>query len=84
MQNTLNQYPPSSVNNSRAIIRSALVSMQSRPSESKANTLEHKYGIVSDFKDLDLGNEGRNSKVYDVTDQFSQEQIEQMINNKIF
>lgn len=53
----LEQYPPSSINNSRAIVRKELERMRDYPSEMQAQKIEDMFGIVCDFKDEDLGNE---------------------------
>lgn len=47
-------YPPSSVNNSRAIIRKKIESFNKNPSESKAQELEN-LGFTADFSNKDHG-----------------------------
>lgn len=55
MQKTLEQFPPSSTNNARQIIRKKLEKMRDYPSEMLAQQLEDKFGIVSDWSDADYG-----------------------------
>ena len=50
----LKDFPPSSENNARAIIRNKLESMSKAPSESKAQDLE-RYGITCDYSNADAG-----------------------------
>jgi hypothetical protein len=57
MELTLKQYPVSSSNNARSIVRKELEKMRDFPSEQQAQKLELMFGIVCDFKDEDLGNE---------------------------
>lgn len=53
MKEILEQFPPSTQNNARAIVRKELERMQDVPSERQAQKLEYMFGIVSDFKDGD-------------------------------
>lgn len=56
MEEILKQYPPSSFNNARSIVRSKLIKMKNYPSEMRAQELENKFGIVCDWLDYDSGN----------------------------
>lgn len=84
MKNTLDQFASPSQNNSRAIVRTYLEKMNNRPSEWMGQKIEDKFGVVSDFKDSDLGNEGKNGQVYDVTDQFSEGEVQEMLIKGIY
>lgn len=55
MQEILKQYPSSSMNNARSIIRKKLEKMRDYPSEQRASELEDKFGIVCDWSDKDHG-----------------------------
>lgn len=62
MRKTLEQYPPSSQNNAKAILRPKLVKMNNFPSEMRASDLEHNFGIVCDWSDKDYGEPPYNNK----------------------
>jgi len=55
MELTLKDYPHSSTNNARTIVRKELVRMRDFPSSMQAQKLEDKFGIVCDFSEADHG-----------------------------
>lgn len=58
----LSKFPPSSVNNSRAIIREKVSRMNRFPSESLGNRIEALTGQSYDWSDMDYG-EPRNKEI---------------------
>lgn len=59
-ESLLNQFPPSSQNNSRSIVRKKLEKMNSHPSDSRRQELEGMVDNISidhsdeDYKDMDV------------------------------
>lgn len=55
MKDILNNLPPSSVNNSREIVRKKLQRMKEYPSETLAQSIENLAGIDCDYSNADNG-----------------------------
>lgn len=51
--------PPSTINNSRAIVRGMVSSFEKRPSEGMAGRIEAITGICADYTNADMGEEPR-------------------------
>lgn len=62
MELTLKDYPKSHTNNSREIVKKALIRMKNFPSSMQAQKLEDNYGIISDWSDADYGEPPHNSQ----------------------
>ena len=52
MEKFISELPPSTINNSRSIIRNKLESYNKYPSESKAQEVEHLTGICADYHEV--------------------------------
>jgi len=61
MEEILKQFPSSSTNNSREIVRKNLDKLRKNPSERQAQKVEALTGVAVDFSDNDWGNGERGS-----------------------